>query len=281
LGILYGFFYFWVISFLIFARRIKAKLGLNLSDQFVLILILLGTILIFIPETVYFKDIFTTYPRANTMFKIAYQVFIILSLASGYIIIRVLSETRALVKKNLKMKVLFPFYLIFAFILFCLISIYPVFAINSYYNNLSKYYGLNGINYLKQLYPSDYEAILWINKNIKGQPTMLEAQGDSYTDYERVSVNTGLPTIIGWTVHEWFWRNNYDIVATRINDVKTIYETSNLSLAKQLLKQYKVSYVFVGTLERQKYLNLQENKFNQLGKVIFQNGETRIYKLTI
>jgi uncharacterized membrane protein len=279
LGILYGFFYFWIISFLVFLRRVRAKLELNLSDQFVLILILLGTILIFIPETVYFKDIFTTYPRANTMFKIAYQVFIILSLASGYIIIRVLSETKSLVKKNLKMKVFLPFYLIFAFVLFFLISIYPVFAINSYYNNLNKYSGLNGTNYLKQLYPSDYEAILWINKNIKGQPTMLEAQGDSYTDYERVSVNTGLPTIIGWTVHEWFWRNNYDIVAARINDVKTIYETGNLTLAKQLLKEYKVSYVFVGTLEKQKYLNLQEDKFKKIGRIIFQSGETKIYKL--
>jgi len=61
---------------------------------------------------------------------------------------------------------------------------------------------------------------LWINKNIKGQPTILEAQGDSYTDYGRVSVNTGLPTVMGWTVHEWFWRNSYDIVAPRIEDVK-------------------------------------------------------------
>jgi uncharacterized membrane protein len=281
LGILYGFFYFWIISFLILAKKMKDKLGLNLSDQFVLILILLGTILIFIPETVYFKDIFTTYPRANTMFKIAYQVFIILSLGSGYIIIRVLSETKSLVKKNLKMKVLLPFYLIFAFVLFFLISIYPYFAINSYYNNLDKYSGLNGTNYLKQLYPSDYMAISWINKNIKGQPTMLEAQGDSYTDYERVSVNTGLPTIIGWTVHEWFWRNNYDIVAARINDVKTIYETNNLSLAKQLLKEYKVSYVFIGALEKQKYLNLQEDKFKKIGRIIFQSGETKIYKISI
>jgi uncharacterized membrane protein len=161
-----------------------------------------------------------------------------------------------------------------------LISIYPIFAINSYYNGLNKYYGLNGINYLKQLYPNDYDAILWINKNIKGQPTMLEAQGDSYTDYERLSVNTGLPTVIGWTVHEWFWRNDYNIVALRIADVRTIYETSNLSLTKNLLKKYNVSYVFIGGLEKQKYINLNEDKFKKLGKVVFESGTSRLYKIS-
>jgi uncharacterized membrane protein len=200
-------------------------------------------------------------------------------LSSGYIIIRLFGEIKTFVRKSTIKKLIIFFYLFFALCTFSLVSIYPIFAINSYYNGLSHYYGLNGINYLKELYPGDYDAILWINKNIKGQPTILEAQGDSYTDYERLSVNTGLPTIIGWTVHEWFWRNNYDVVALRSNDVKTIYKTDNLSLAKNLLKKYNVSYVFIGALERQKYPNFSEDKFKKLGKVVFESGETRLYKI--
>lgn len=279
--ILYGFFYFWIFSFLAFIlKNIKNKVReFNLSDNFVLILVLCGSFFILIPEFIYFKDIFTTYPRANTMFKIAYQVFIILSISSGYIIVRLTQKVREFVKKGLLHKFFTFFYFIFALLIFFLISIYPIFAISSYYNGLRTYHGLNGITYLKILYPTDYQAILWINKNIKGQPTMLEAQGDSYTDYERVSVNTGLPTVIGWTVHEWFWRNSYDVVAPRIEDVKIIYETGNLSLAKSLINKYNVSYVFIGALERQKYLGLNENKFNTLGKLVYSNGETKIYKI--
>ena len=279
LGILYGFFYFWVISFLIFIKKNKNKVEFNFGDQFVLIMILVGTILIFVPETVYFKDIFTTYPRANTMFKIAYQVFIILSLSSGYITIRLLKQIKNFLKTNLLSKLLIFIYLFFALFLFFFIAIYPVFAINSYYNGLKNYVGLNGINYFKQLYPDDYNAILWINKNIKGQPNMLEAQGDSYTDYERISVNTGLPTVIGWTVHEWFWRNNYGVVASRIADVRIVYETTNVSLAKQLLRKYQIPYVYIGALEKQKYINLNENKFKTFGKIIFESGQTRLYKI--
>jgi uncharacterized membrane protein len=213
------------------------------------------------------------------MFKIAYQVFIILSLSSGYIVIRLFGEIKSYIKKSLLKKLFVLIYLFFALLLFLVISIYPLFAISSYYNNLKTYSGLSGTKYLENLYPDDSKAIAWINKNISGQPNLLEAQGDSYTDYERISVNTGLPTVIGWTVHEWFWRNDYGVVASRINDVKTIYETNDALFAKQLITRYKVSYVYVGGLERQKYPNLNENKFNQLGKIIFTSGQTKIYKI--
>jgi len=281
--ILYGFFYFWIVSFLGFVlkKRKNKTTEFNLSDNFILILIFCASFFILIPEVIYFKDIFITYPRANTMFKISYQVFIILSLASGYIIVRLMGEIKSFVKKNIKNKIFIFWYLLFALCLFFFVSIYPVFAINSYYNNLKNYYGLNGTNYLKSIYPTDYDAILWINKNIKGQPTILEAQGDSYTDYGRISVNTGLPTVMGWTVHEWFWRNSYDIVSPRIEDVKILYETNNISLAKSLINKYHVSYVFIGELERQKYTNLNEKKFEKMGKVVYQIGETKIFKLSL
>lgn len=157
--------------------------------------------------------------------------------------------------------------------------IYPNFAINSYYN-LKIYQGLDGIKYLKPLYPTDYEAILWINKNIKGQPVILEAQGDSYTDYARISSNTGLPTVLGWTVHEWLWRGTYDVPSPRIPEVQSLYETESLEDAKTLIDKYKIELVFIGNLEKEKYPKLNEEKFKSLGKIIYQNGHTIIYKMS-
>ena len=160
------------------------------------------------------------------------------------------------------------------------VFLYPYFAINSYFGNLKTYHGLNGTNYLKPLYPNDYEAILWINKNIKEQPVILEAQGDSYeTYYARVSANTGLPTVLGWTVHEWLWRGTYDIPSPRISEVEKMYESGDLEETETLLKKYDISFVFIGKLEKQKYLTLNEQKFKTLGKLIYQNGNTKIYKI--
>jgi len=37
--------------------------------------------------------------------------------------------------------------------------------------------------------------------------------------------------------------------------------------------------VFVGDLEKQKYSNLKAEKFQSLGKVIYQKGNTKIYEV--
>lgn len=317
---LYGFFYFWVIFFSVFLfkkvnpkREIRSakqtqnykikkvfgnlKFGFDKlfgiwnmkfeilpSDVFILFLIFLSTLLIIIPEFIYVKDIYPAHYRANTMFKLVYQAFIMLSLSSAYIIIRLISNFQfqsARWRTNFK-KIYVLKLAVLVFIgsigLFLVFS-YTYFAINSYFNEFKTKQGIDGISYLKRIHPYDYDAILWINENVKGQPVMLEAQGDSYTDYERISANTGLPTIFGWTVHEWLWRGTYDIVAPRIEEVKNIYESPNVGLVKTLLQKYDVAYVYVGGLERQKYPALNEQKFSQLGEVIYQNGDVKIYKI--
>jgi YYY domain-containing protein len=277
--LLYGFFYFWVISFGVFIlSKVKSKhLNIIPSDIFVGILIILSTLLIIIPEFIYVKDIYPAHYRANTMFKLVYQSFIMLSISCSYIIIRLFSNDKSQIFSRSYWKF---FYWIIGLLILILVSLYPYFSINSYFGDLKIYSGINGTNYLKTLYPEDSEAITWINKNIQGQPIILEAQGDSYTDYARVSANTGLPTILGWTVHEWLWRGTYDIPAPRITEITSMYESQNLEETKMLLKKYRVTFIYVGNLERQKYLNLNEKKFESLGKIIYRNGNTKIFKIS-
>lgn len=270
---LYGFFYFFILLLGITFFKIKQ---LARSDVFVIMLILIATLLIIIPEFIYAKDIYPDHYRANTMFKLVFQSFIMLSLATGYTISRISQALK--MKKTWLTRIL---YIFFFFITLCLLTTvftYPYFAIMSYYGDLKTYHGLDGTKYLKEKYPSDAKAIAWLNKNVVGQPVILEAQGDSYTDYARVSSNTGLPTVLGWTVHEWLWRGTYDIPAPRTDEVKTLYESKDLNKTKSLLQKYNVKYIFIGTLEREKY-NIDEEKFQTLGKVVFEDGTTRIYQL--
>jgi len=179
-----------------------------------------------------------------------------------------------------------------------LVVIYPFFAINSYYGGLKTYYGLDGLTWMKREYSDDYEAIMWLRKNIQcnlpdrqagnvtmkqcnNQPVILEANGDSYTDYAKVSAYTGLPTVIGWPVHEWLWRGSYDEAGKRIPEVQTLYESEDLEETQRLLQKYNISYIFIGTLERQKYTNLDETKWENLGKLVFESGNTKIYKVSL
>ncbi len=286
--ILYGFFYFFVVSFLAFLSRTRKLLA---PDIFVLLLMLLATLLILIPEFFYVKDIYPTYYRANTMFKLVFQSFIMLSLASAYTVMRIVTTAGRIKKRFLP---LFGFFVIITFILLVAVFSYPYFAVSSYYGDLAHSHGLNGIRYLETTYPDDYKGILWLNAHVSGQPVILEAQGDSYTDFARVSANTGLPTVLGWTVHEWLWRGSYglpegqtanagkiyNVPEPRIPEVQNLYETSNLVLTKMLLTKYHIRYVFVGTLEYQKYPLLHDKKFAKFGRVVFESGTTKIYKIT-
>lgn len=271
--ILYGYFLFMVTSFILFLR----KRELLKTDYFILLISLFSILLIIVPEFIYLKDIYTGHFRANTMFKLAYQAFIMFSFSSIYILFRILSS----LKEDFKTKFTKVFFLMFIFtslILLFTVSIYPYFSVPSGYGDLKVYKGLNGIKYLSGINSSDHDAIIWINQNIKGQPVILEAQGDSYTDFARISANTGLPTILGWTVHEWLWRGTYDIPSARFSDIQNLYESSDLEQTKKIINKYNVSYVYIGKMEKEKY-KISEDKFSLLGQLIYLSGDTKIYKI--
>lgn len=251
------------------------------SDLFVVTIGLCAIGLVLIPEVVYVKDIYSgDYKRANTMFKLTYQAFIMFGICFGYIFIRLLRYG----KKR--------WHRIAAVISLCIFSLtlpYSVTAVKSWYGDISdkeRYEGLDATEFLKQYFKDDYLAIKWLNDNVSGTPVVLEANGNSYTDYQRVSVVTGLPTVFGWYTHEQLWKSNPDKpnseVISQLNnrsmDVELIYTSENESLVKELINKYDISYIYVGALEEKKYENINHDLLRSLGEVVFENPDTEEYK---
>ncbi len=170
--------------------------------------------LVMIPELVYVRDIYENgNARANTMFKLTYQAYILFGLTMGYGIYRLLVVTRQKIFK-----------VIAGICLFFLVWTVGYFgkSVNSWFGNVldpSGYKGLYALGYLETDFPEDVSAITWLKENIEGAPVVLEANGDSYTGFERVSASTGLPTILGWYVHEWLWRNNTEDLNVKSTDM--------------------------------------------------------------
>ena len=71
---------------------------------------------------------------------------------------------------------------------------------------------------------------------------MLEANGDSYSDYERVSAMTGLPTMFDGMSIEWLWRGIRRL-NVRAEDVKQMYTSTDTNEVLRLLEQYHVTYI--------------------------------------
>ena len=270
LGVLWGFpaiMTFIFISFVLMPLKTKLKK----ADLFILALLVASWILILIPEVVFVKDIYiASHYRANTMFKLTYQAYIMFYLSAGYIALRVLG----LMKKLTKIILLGGFSILFASLL-----IYPFLAVKSYYGNLKSAQGLSGETWAAKAYPGAYQTVLWLRENAHGQPVILEAPGNSYTDNNLISSYTGFPTVSGWFVHEWLWRGSATQPHERVDDITTIYTTPDVPLAKKLLSKYKVVYVVVGDFERERFPDLDEEKFLKLGKKVFSGDGYSIYLL--
>ncbi|MBI5356004.1 hypothetical protein HZB78_00120 [Candidatus Collierbacteria bacterium] len=233
-----------------------------------------STLLIAIPEFIYVKDIYIKdYHRANTMFKLTYQSFVMMSLVFGVTVGSLIKQTQ-----NSKLKTQnWPIFgsLIVLSIVFSAHMMYPFYAINSYYNGLKSYQGLYGLKWLWRQYPDDYAALMWLkNLDDKNNFSILEAVGESYTDFARMSAFSGFPTVLGWRVHEWLWRGGFNIPAQRTEEVRKMYESPFDPESIRLLKQYRVRYIIIGNLERKTYKI--PNNIDGLGKIVFQSGNTKV-----
>ena len=124
-----------------------------------------------------------------------------------------------------------------------------------------------------------------MNQNIKGSPVILEGSTPIYRWGGRVSIYTGLPTVIGWSWHQeqQRWRHR-QLVKDRQRDVNRIYSTTNSSEAISLLRKYGVGYLYIGELERQYYPSKGIAKFenDKLGGAIseiYRNEQVIIYRV--
>lgn len=294
LAILWGYQLFYVLCFAVFLiiitlRRMKVRHKNNsaptqkesymgrlvknvaVSDMLCLIICCCALGLLLIPEVVFVSDIYSKgYHRANTMFKLTYQAFIMFCIAAGYITVRIPSALNRRSAKILTASLLLIVYLL-------PMSYFPM-AFKGYYKTLSpsNYKGLNGLQFIKSKYPEDFGVIEWLNTNVKGQPAILEANGDSYSNYGRISMATGLPTVQGWLVHEWLWRNDRTEPANRGKEVQTVYESQDIDATRDIIRKYDVKYIIIGDLEREKFGNLNEKKLLSLGEVVFESGNTMV-----
>lgn len=262
LATLWGFFWFNGIFLIVYT--LKKKFRVDSTTLFMLLLFGFSTILIIVPEFIYAKDIYPSHFRANTMFKLGYQAFIMMGLASAF--------TFGRYKKH------FPsigsaFYIVPFLLLFFFVALYPLLAIDSFYGFKDKPITLRGEKWIAATYPEYDQIITYFNSSVKGQPTILEAQGDSYTDLNVVSSYTGLPTVAGWWVHQWLWRGGSDVVGKIIPDIQLMYTSPDLQLTRDLLKKYNVAYVVIGSNERKKYTTLDQSKFEALGRAVFKTSD--------
>jgi uncharacterized membrane protein len=259
---------------------------LNTGNLFVSLVILVGLLLTWIVEFIYLRDSFML--RMNTVFKFYYQGWVMLAVGSAYGLWWLSSREKSWLPAVRQTA------LVIAGILILAGLVYPVMAFYSRTNGFTSQPDLDGASGIARSHPDDWAAIQWLlieSEKLEKVPIILEAPGKSYNYEGRISAFTGLPAVLGWSIHESQWRGSYEEQAKREPDIAAIYTTHDGLFALDLLRKWNVTYVILGWPEQNYIQQLCADesrrcnaasavrKFNQVLEPVFSQGLTTIYRV--
>ncbi len=142
---------------------------------------------------------------------------------------------------------------------------------------------LDGMAYLRKTDPDGAALYAWIGRSIPGLPAIAEAWGPSYQEFSRVSMNTGLPTVLGWDYHLFQRGKSWEEIDRRKADLRVLYTAQTSEAAGVVLGRYRVRYVVSGPLESRTYLSGRPpafDSFDKLLKPVFRSGKMTLYEVS-
>jgi len=261
------------------------------TTLFILFLTIVGSVLVIAPEFVFLRDQFDN--RMNTIFKFYYQAWWLLSMAAAFGVAVLLQNLRGAWNWGYRVGLTIVLFMALVYPVLGLLTKTNNFQVPAFQDSLAaarsagdphalqtaaQVWTLDGGAFFNNIYPDDMAGAAWLRSAPYGiivEATKIDA---SYSDWAHISEYSGLPTVLGWPMHEGQWRGTYDPQGTRLDDVRRLYETSSWDETLSILQQYGIRYVFVGTLERSTY-HLNETKFKQHLSPVFQQGQVTIYEV--
>lgn len=261
---------------------------------FILLLGATACALVAFCEIIFLRDVFVNQvPRMNTVFKFYFQAWALLSIVGGagtYFVLDSLHFTIKLPTFSRNAYTISRVLWSLALLAFLLMgAVYPLTAPQQRENDFTqRTNSLDGLDYMRTYDPSDYAAIRWINSHITGSPVIVEAPGPEYSDYGRIAIFTGLPSVINWPGHELQWRINWFSgnkgangvdFSHRASDVNRMYTDPSSQEVLALLAEYNVQYLYVGPLEQTSYVGANLQRFQNFMQIVYQKDGVTIYKV--
>jgi YYY domain-containing protein len=242
----------------------------------------IGFILVLIPEYLFIQDVFGD--RMNTVFKLYFQAWLFLALATV--------ATAVTVIRN-RDHAAFRFALSALLTILFLTSPYAPISARDWTDNFATRYGQDGSAYVQRSTPDDFLAIQWLNQRARSGTTLVEGPGCSYQTVGSVPMNrfsafTGVPAVVGWEGHQRQWRRGEsDPIGPRLTQRQEFannWLNGNTSVS---LPVPEPDYIILGYQEQvgspgcEPLIGRDANDSAQRlaasgWTVVFQSGETRI-----
>ena len=283
-----------IVGVALYAMLLRTRHGGERATAFSLLPLALAFYLLVGVELFYLVDIFGN--RMNTVFKVYYQAWLLLAIASAYGLYYLYSHpmpSLAGLVSGKPSSMMTPvrallglsersvrYGLVGLVVVLLLASIYyPVGAALDRTRDTGSDNTLDGLAFLQRSNPGEYEAIKWLRDEAP-RGRIAEATGGSFTEYGRISSSTGFPTLLGWKGHEHQWRGGRSVklLDDREELVAQIYRSEDPEQVLHLLDDNDVRYVYVGVRERDKYGKGQFDRFSSFLKPVFRSQDVVIYE---
>ena len=227
--------------------------------------------------------------RMNTFFKFYLQIWILISIASSFLILQLSNS----LKKKFR---LFFFYPVLGLMLLAGM-LFPIFGTIGRIQDrfVDTNFTLDGSKFAEKAeyknnsvsipLKDDLDAMNWLKENERETKNIIEGLSPLYTWGNRFSIYTGFPTVLGWDWHQTQQRGyKTSLINERKNDVNEFYSTLDINKKMSILNKYDVKLVIIGEQEKSYYptegiesiANLVERA---LLNIIYQNNKTTIYEV--
>ena len=252
--------------------------GLDAPVGFPLLLSAAAFGLLALAELFFVLDFFGN--RMNTVFKVYYQAWLLLTIAGSFGLFYFWQRRRTIGPAATAAKYAVA---VTGVGLLAVTLYYPVGAVIDRTGIGSPGYTfsgrtLDGLAFVREGDPGEYDALAWLRETAP-PGRLVEAVGSDYTDYGRISSSTGRPTILGWPGHEHQWRGSLEPLAGREEDVRIIYTAGDIEQVARLLHKYEIRYVYVGRRERETYGPAGLTRFEDFMETVFAADGVTIYAL--
>jgi uncharacterized membrane protein len=242
---------------------------------FAMLLGAIGLALVYAPEFVFLRDHFGS--RMNTVFKFYYQGWLLLGLASAYLItisLRNLPKHPGIIEALSLVSLL----LILGSALFPFAGVYG--KTGGFEREVLTF---DASAYAEQRVPDVMAAVQWVQEHTTPDEVILEGVGNSYSpSTNRISTLTGRPTLLGWDGHESQWRGRAygEMAQGRAQAIDTIYRNGSPEEIAALMDEWGIDYIFVGPAEIEGY-GIPPFRLEELGAAmdtVFSRGQVRIFR---
>lgn len=125
----------------------------------------------------------------------------------------------------------------------------------------------------------DYDAMMWMEKNYSKITPFLEAPGEHmYSGISRISIFTGMPTLVGWGYQVGQQSGRHTEVSQRNQAANNAYRTPSGETAKQIMDNFGLGYVYFGSIEKIAY-GADASRFDAVADPVYKNSGAVLYQI--